>query len=108
MSETPTAPNAIPPGADPGRSYPGPAGDAPDLATRLQAAIEECRPMLQSDGGDIEFLGIIEGNRAKVRLVGACHGCPSSTATLLMGVENYIRELVPECEGLVAEGIGDP
>ncbi len=79
------------------------ASDDP-LTAQVREAIEECRPMLQSDGGDIEFLGMLPGNQVRVRLVGACHGCPSSTMTLTMGIENYIKEKVPDVEGLVVEG----
>jgi Fe-S cluster biogenesis protein NfuA len=79
------------------------ATDDPTTAL-VREAVEECRPMLQSDGGDIEFLGMAPGNWVKVRLVGACHGCPSSTMTLTMGIENYIKEKVPDVEGLIVEG----
>jgi Fe-S cluster biogenesis protein NfuA len=75
------------------------------LTAQVREAVEECRPMLQSDGGDIEFLGMLPGNRVKVRLVGACHGCPSSTMTLTMGIENYIKEKVPDVEALVVDGL---
>ena len=62
---------------------------------RVAAVIDELRPYLQADGGDIELLKV-EDNVVYVRLVGACHGCPSATITLKMGVERRIREVVPE------------
>ena len=68
----------------------------------VQAALDKIRPFIQRDGGDIELLGLIE-NRARVRLVGNCVGCPSAAVTLYLGVENYLREAVPELEGIQVE-----
>jgi Fe-S cluster biogenesis protein NfuA len=79
-----------------------------ELLGRVQEAIDEVRPALQSDGGDIELLGLTSDLRARVRLVGACAGCPSAQITLSMGVENYLRERVPECPGLKVEGGPQP
>ncbi len=82
--------------------------EAMALLPRVQEAIDEVRPALQSDGGDIELLGMTADKRARVRLVGACSGCPSAHITLSLGVENYLRERVPECIGLEVEGQGRP
>ena len=87
---------------------PVPEGSTPETAPLyplVREAIDEVRPALQSDGGDIEFLGITPDFLAKVRLVGSCSGCPSSTMTLTMGVENYVRERVPQINGLQVEGL---
>jgi Fe-S cluster biogenesis protein NfuA len=65
----------------------------------VQAALDRIRPFLQRDGGDIELLGIVE-RRARVRLTGNCAGCPSAAVTLFLGVETYLREQVPELEGI--------
>lgn len=65
----------------------------------VQAALDRIRPFLQRDGGDIELLGIVE-RRARVRLTGNCAGCPSAAVTLYLGVETYLREQVPELEGI--------
>lgn len=70
----------------------------PDCAT-VQAALDRIRPFLQRDGGDIELLGVFE-RRARVRLTGNCAGCPSAAVTLFLGVETYLREQVPELEGI--------
>lgn len=78
--------------------------EAMALLPRVQEAIDEVRPNLQADGGDIELLGITPDLKARVRLVGACAGCPSAAITLQFGVENYLRERVPEIQGLVNEG----
>jgi Fe-S cluster biogenesis protein NfuA len=67
---------------------------------RVQAVIERIRPLIQSDGGDIELIEVID-NRAKVRLTGNCVGCPSAHMTLYMGVEMALREEIPEFEELI-------
>lgn len=59
--------------------------------------MEKVRPSLMADGGDVELVGI-DGNVVKVRLQGACVGCPMSTMTLAMGIERVIKEEVPEIE----------
>ena len=74
------------------------------LLGRIQEAIDEVRPMLQSDGGDIELLGLTEEGRARVRLLGACAGCPGAQVTLSLGVQRIVRERVPECPGIEVEG----
>lgn len=71
-----------------------------EMEERVMEALNEIRPALQADGGDIEFLGIEDGY-VKVRLVGACSGCPSSTMTLQMGVERAIKQKVPEIKGVM-------
>jgi len=65
------------------------------IRDRVEKALEELRPQLQADGGDIELLGI-ENGIAKVRMKGACAGCPMSTMTLKMGVEQYLKKKIPE------------
>jgi Fe-S cluster biogenesis protein NfuA len=64
---------------------------------KVQAVIDEIRPLLQGDGGDIELVGI-EGGVVKVRLRGACAGCPGAQMTLKMAVERRIKAKVPEVE----------
>ncbi|MDD3996764.1 MAG: NifU family protein [Sphaerochaetaceae bacterium] len=63
------------------------------MEDKVKAAIEDIRPDLQNDGGDIEFVKL-EGNNVFVRLVGSCAGCPMSQMTLKNGVERYIRSVV--------------
>ncbi len=67
---------------------------------RVQAVLERIRPLIQSDGGDIELVDVTE-NKAKVRLTGNCVGCPSAQMTLYMGVETVLKEEIPELEELV-------
>ncbi len=64
---------------------------------KVKTALEEVRPMLQADGGDVEFVGI-EGNVVKVKLQGHCAGCPMAQMTLQRGIEARIKEAVPEVE----------
>jgi len=63
----------------------------------VEKALEEIRPFLKADGGDIRLVGI-EGSTVRVQLTGACSGCPFSTFTLKQRVEKKLRELVPEIE----------
>ncbi|MCW4052550.1 MAG: NifU family protein [Candidatus Bathyarchaeota archaeon] len=65
------------------------------MKEQVEKAIEEVRPNLQADGGDIELVDV-ENGIAKVRLKGACAGCPMSTMTVKMGVESFLRKKVPQ------------
>jgi len=65
------------------------------IKDRVEKALGELRPQLQADGGDIELLGVNQGV-VKVRLKGACAGCPMSTMTLKMGVEQHLKKKIPE------------
>lgn len=85
------------------RTKPAAAPDLSDLSPeqrerheRVARVIASFRPFIQGDGGDIEFLGIDEQQTVRVRLTGACVGCPASFMTLQMGLERHIREQVPE------------
>ena len=65
------------------------------MKEKVERAIEEIRPNLQADGGDIELVDVDNGV-AKVKLKGACAGCPMSTMTIKWGVENFLKRKVPE------------
>ena len=65
------------------------------IEKRVQNALDEIRPQIQADGGDVELVAV-EKLIVKVRLVGACAGCPMSAMTLKQGVEALIKERVPE------------
>ena len=67
---------------------------------KIKAILEEIRPYLQRDGGDCEFVSY-ERNLVNLRLHGACGTCPSSLMTLRMGIENAIRDQVPDVQGVV-------
>lgn len=62
---------------------------------RVLRALESVRPMLVADGGDVELVEVTEQGVVRVRLQGACHGCPMSTMTLKNGIERVIKENVP-------------
>lgn len=69
---------------------------------QVKDVIESIRPMLQNDGGDIELVGIDADKSVRVRLQGACRGCPGAQMTLKMGVERLLKERVPEVKEVVA------
>ncbi|NCO69494.1 MAG: NifU family protein [Acidobacteria bacterium] len=60
----------------------------------VRAALDEVRPALQMDGGDVEFVAL-EGQTVKVKLLGACGGCPMATMTLVGFVEERVKAKVP-------------
>ncbi len=66
-----------------------------ELRKRVEETIELIRPALQADGGDVELVDVVDGV-VQLRLVGACHGCPFATQTLHHGIEQYLKERVPE------------
>ncbi|MBW2567148.1 MAG: NifU family protein [Deltaproteobacteria bacterium] len=65
----------------------------------VQTALDKIRPMLQRDGGDVELVDI-EGGIVKVRLKGACKGCPMSQMTLKNGIEKHLKQEVPEVDSV--------
>ncbi|MFH1721100.1 MAG: NifU family protein [Candidatus Altiarchaeota archaeon] len=69
---------------------------------KIKKALEKIRPALQMDGGDVELVEITDENVVKVKLTGACHGCPMAQITLQQGVERAIKEEVPEVERVEA------
>lgn len=73
------------------------------MREKVEAVLDQVRPALQYDGGDIELVNINESEGiVEVRLVGACGGCPMSTMTLTMGVERALKQQVPEVKQVVA------
>jgi Fe-S cluster biogenesis protein NfuA/nitrite reductase/ring-hydroxylating ferredoxin subunit len=78
-----------------------------DVETRVIGALDEVRPYLESHGGNVQFLGIGDGV-ARVRLEGSCDGCPSSTMTLKLAIEEAVQKAAPELEGVEAEGVAEP
>lgn len=63
---------------------------------KVQSVIDLIRPAVQADGGDIELVDVSDQGVVKIRFHGACHGCPSSTMTLQYGIEQNLRQRVPE------------
>jgi Fe-S cluster biogenesis protein NfuA len=76
--------------------------DTKSIKDRVQKALERVRPYLQSDGGDIELIEVTDDLSVKVRLTGACHGCPYSMQTLKAGVEQAILNEVPEIKKVIS------
>jgi len=72
------------------------------LEQKVKDTIENLREALQSHGGDVELIGIDEDNTVRVRLQGACQGCPGATMTMKMGIERILRQRVPQIKSVVA------
>lgn len=72
------------------------------MKEKIQAALDEIRPAIQMDGGDVELVDVTDDNIVQVRLMGACHGCPMSLLTLQAGIERVIKARVPEIQGVEA------
>ena len=64
------------------------------MKIEVQQALEEIRPMLQADGGDVELVEVTEDGIVRVRLQGACKGCPMSQMTIKNGIERLLKEKV--------------
>jgi Fe-S cluster biogenesis protein NfuA len=71
------------------------------LEERVKTALNNVRPSLQADGGDVEFVSMSGDGMVSLRLTGACGGCPMAQQTLKMGIENYLRQEVPEVTSVV-------
>ncbi|MBF0425740.1 MAG: NifU family protein [Magnetococcales bacterium] len=66
------------------------------MRDKVQAVLNEVRPMLQRDGGDVELVEVTPGNVVKVRLRGACGSCPGAIMTLKGGIERIMKQRIPE------------
>jgi Fe-S cluster biogenesis protein NfuA len=66
------------------------------MQEKIEAALNKIRPMLQADGGNVELVAVEDGGIVKVRLQGACAGCPMSQMTLKNGIEKILKKEVPE------------
>lgn len=72
------------------------------MKEEVQKAINTVRPNLQADGGDVELVDVSADGVVKVKLTGACHGCPMSQMTLKMGIEKIIKQQVPGIKEVVS------
>jgi Fe-S cluster biogenesis protein NfuA len=72
------------------------------MKEQVEAALAQVRPALQRDGGDVELVEVTEDGIVKVRLQGACQGCPMAQMTLQMGIERIIKEKVPDVKSVEA------
>ncbi len=69
------------------------------MRERVEKALDKIRPALQRDGGDVDLVDVVDGV-VKVRLTGACGGCPMSQMTLKNGIEQVIKQEIPEIVGV--------
>jgi Fe-S cluster biogenesis protein NfuA len=74
------------------------------MREKVEKVIDQIRPNLQADGGDIELVDVTPEGVVKVKLQGACHGCPGAAMTLKMGVERMLKANVPEVKSV--ENVG--
>ena len=70
------------------------------LREKVQSALDKVRPSLQADGGDVQLVDVGDDGVVKVRLTGACGGCPMSQMTLRMGIERILKQNVPEVQAV--------
>jgi len=75
---------------------------ADNMREKIQAALDTVRPQLQADGGDAEIVDVTEDGIVRLRLKGACGGCPMSQMTLKMGIERILKEMVPSVKSVEA------
>ncbi len=68
----------------------------------IRLALDEVRPHLQADGGDVELVEVTDDGVVKVRMTGACAGCPMRQMTLKGGIENYLKKKIPEVKSVEA------
>ncbi len=80
----------------------GSAAPRGDLRERVRRVINLIRPAVQSDGGDLELVEVTPGGIVRIRLHGACVGCPSSTMTLQVGIERNLKAHIPEITAIEA------
>lgn len=72
------------------------------MKEKVRKAIDELRPHLQADGGDVELVDVTEDGVVKVRMLGACVGCPMRQMTLTHGITRFIKKKVPEIKEVQA------
>lgn len=70
------------------------------MKEKVEKVLEKIRPQLQADGGDVKLVDITEDGIVRVKLTGACVGCPMSQMTLKMGIEQILKEEVPEVKSV--------
>ena len=78
-----------------------------DVDTRIEAALDQARPYLGSHAGGVEYLGVDDDGIAHLKLEGSCHGCPSSTVTVKLTLEQAIAEAAPEVIRVQVEGVAE-
>ena len=72
------------------------------MKEQVKTLLDDIRPKLQADGGDVELVDISDDGIVKVKLLGACGGCPMAQMTLKMGIERYLKDKMPTVKEVVA------
>lgn len=72
------------------------------MREKVETILDQIRPALQADGGDVELVDVTPDGIVQVRLKGACSGCPMSTMTLKMGIERALQQQIPEVKEVVS------
>ncbi|SDO08078.1 NifU family protein [Desulfonauticus submarinus] len=72
------------------------------LKNKVEEVLDKVRPMLQADGGDVELVEVTDNGIVKVKLQGACHGCPMAQMTLKNGIERLLLKEIPSLKGVEA------
>lgn len=72
------------------------------MREKVEAALNKIKPALRADGGDVELVDVTSDGIVKVKLTGACGGCPMSQMTLKMGIERVIKQEVPQIKEVIA------
>lgn len=72
------------------------------MKEKIETALNNIRPNLQADGGDVALVDVTDDGVVKVKLLGACHGCPMSQMTLKMGIQKYLQKEVPGVKEVVS------
>ena len=70
------------------------------MKDRVEKVLEEIRPVLQADGGNVELVNVTDEGIVQVKLTGACGGCPMSTYTLKLGIERKLKDSIPEVKSV--------
>jgi Fe-S cluster biogenesis protein NfuA len=76
--------------------------DKKELQDKVVEVLNKIRPYLQQDGGDLEFIELTDDNIVNIKLKGACGGCPHATITLKQGIEQAVKQVLPEIQSVEA------
>ncbi|MDR2864119.1 MAG: NifU family protein [Spirochaetaceae bacterium] len=71
------------------------------LEEKIKVALNDVRPSLQADGGDVEFVSVSSDGTVSLKLTGACGSCPHAQMTLKNGIENYLKQQIPEVSAVL-------
>lgn len=72
------------------------------MKEKVQKTLDEIRPNLQADGGDVQLIDVTDDGIVKVKLLGACHGCPMAQMTLKNGIESFLKKEIPEVREVIS------